>query len=71
MLGVRTKPTELVVSGELLPWHGGDVMATLIGLCFASIDEKLRPGLAEFMCDGCYVNQPVHGARRRNEEELQ
>lgn len=56
LIYVRTKPTELVVAGELLQWDGKDTMETLIGLCFASIDEKMRPGLAEFMCDGSHVN---------------
>ncbi|KAH9925103.1 uncharacterized protein B0H18DRAFT_387942 [Fomitopsis serialis] len=58
MIFVRTGKTELVI-GKLMNWEDPDLLQTMTGLAFASIDEMTRPGLGGYLCDGSNMNWRV------------
>lgn len=40
-----------MVAGTPIPWDSPDLLQIMCGLCFASIDEALRPGLKNYLCE--------------------
>ncbi|RPD61676.1 hypothetical protein L226DRAFT_522479 [Lentinus tigrinus ALCF2SS1-7] len=42
----------MLVAGDPIPWDSPELLQTLAGLCFASVDQAEREWLPEYLCEG-------------------